>query len=75
MLAGYPVVDVKVTDANALRTPDLLDAENAAGIKLTESYAMWPGASALTISTSMLLANVGAPVRAVVSRVLSAAGS
>ena len=24
---------------------DLLDAENAAGIKLTESYAMWPGAA------------------------------
>ncbi|MGE0563154.1 MAG: vitamin B12 dependent-methionine synthase activation domain-containing protein, partial [Pseudolabrys sp.] len=23
----------------------LLDAENAAGIKLTESFAMWPGAS------------------------------
>jgi len=24
---------------------DLLDGENAIGVKLTESYAMWPGAS------------------------------
>src|SRR5213075_2516431 len=40
--AGYPSCPDHTEKATLWR---LLDAENAAGIQLTESYAMWPGAS------------------------------
>ena len=39
---GYPAQPDHTEKATLFR---LLDAENAAGVKLTESYAMWPGSS------------------------------
>src|SRR5690606_21533463 len=39
---GYPAQPDHTEKATLFR---LLDAERAAGVKLTESYAMWPGSS------------------------------
>ncbi len=39
---GYPAQPDHTEKATLFR---LLDAENTAGVKLTESYAMWPGSS------------------------------
>ena len=39
---GYPAQPDHTEKATIFR---LLDAENVAGIKLTESFAMWPGAA------------------------------
>jgi 5-methyltetrahydrofolate--homocysteine methyltransferase len=39
---GYPAQPDHTEKATLFR---LLDAENASGVKLTESYAMWPGSS------------------------------
>jgi 5-methyltetrahydrofolate--homocysteine methyltransferase len=62
---GYPAQPDHTEKATLFR---LLDAENTAGVKLTESFAMWPGSSVSGLYFSIPKASISASARSSATR-------